>query len=518
LGSESVDSSRGLEQPAGLTETFLSSGSVLVIDDDATTLWILRELLDMSGLKVLMASEGREGIEIFRNSPTDLVITDIRMPHIDGLEVLRRIREIDENVPVILVTGHGDLDNALGALRRGAYDFLLKPINGEILLNAVRKGIDHCRLKRFERDYRLLLEDQVRARTRELAETNEFLKGILDSSTRVSIVLTDFDRKVLFWNAGAENIYGYTAEEMVGSSITRLYPAGDANLGTTDRLQDILKNERATVQTNVQQRAKDGRLLTISLTISPMNDSSNKIRGILGLGQDVTEQVRLHEELLKSYHRIRCIQGASIFALARLAESRDGETGFHLRRMQAYCQVLCDQLAKCESYRQILRKEFVEDLVQCSVLHDIGKVGIPDSVLFNPKKFGIDEFQIMKQHSIYGGKALEDAANEAGQKESYLFLARDIAYYHHERWDGSGYPFGLKGEDIPLSARIVAIADVYDALTTERRYKRSYSHEEAMTVIIRDRGRHFDPELVDAFIEAEPEFKRIRDKVCVQRA
>jgi PAS domain S-box-containing protein len=495
------------------TDTHLSTGSVLAIDDDETSLGILRDLLEMSGLSVLTALEGQDGIDTFRKNPTDLVITDIRMPRIDGLEVLRRIREIDENIPVILVTGHGDLENALRALRRGAYDFLLKPINVEILLNTVRKGIDHCRLKRFERDYRLLLEEQVRARTKELAETNEFLKGILDSSTGVSIVLTDFDRKVLFWNTGAENIFGFTAEEMIGSSITKLYANNGFASAADESLRELLKDRRATLQRNVEQQAKDGRLLTISLTVSPMSDASNRIRGILGLGQDVTEQVRLHEELLRSYRRIRRIQGASIFALARLAESRDGETGFHLKRMQAYCKVLCDQLHKREKFLEILTEAYIEDLVQCSVLHDIGKVGIPDSVLFNPRKFGINEYEIMKQHSIMGGKALEDAAKEAGQKESYLFLARDIAYYHHERWDGSGYPFGLRGEDIPLAARIVALADVYDALTTERRYKRSYSHEEARAVIVEDRAKHFDPDVVDAFSEAEAEFKHIRDVV-----
>lgn len=513
MGKESSDSWENDGQDARLIDTNLSTGSVLAIDDDETTLGILKDLLNMNGLSVLTAPQGRDGIEIFRENPTDLVITDIRMPHMDGLEVLRRIREIDESVPVILVTGHGDMDNALRALRRGAYDFLLKPINVEILLNTVRKGIDHCRLKRFERDYRLLLEEQVRARTKELAETNEFLKGILDSSTGVSIVLTDFERKVLFWNTGAENIFGYTAEEMIGSSITKLYSNDGFDSAAAESLRELLKDRRATLQRNVAQQSKDGKLLTISLTVSPMSDASNRMRGILGLGQDVTEQVRLHEELLRSYRRIRRIQGASIFALARLAESRDGETGFHLKRMQSYCKALCNQLQKREGFRDILTEAFIEDLVQCSVLHDIGKVGIPDSILFNPKKFGINEYEIMKQHSILGGKALEDAANEAGQKESYLFLARDIAYYHHERWDGSGYPFGFKGDEIPLAARIVAIADVYDALTTERRYKRSYSHEEARDIIVEDRGKHFDPDVVDAFSEAEREFRRIRDEV-----
>ena len=160
-----------------------------------------------------------------------------------------------------------------------------------------------------------------------------------------------------------------------------------------------------------------------------------------------------------------------------------------------------------------MTQQFTEDLVQCSVLHDIGKVGIPDSILFNSKKFGIDEFEVMKRHSVYGGAALEEAAHEAGDKESYLFLAKDVAYYHHERWDGSGYPFGLKGEEIPLSARIVAVADVYDALTTERRYKRSYSHEEARDLIVQEKSKQFDPELVETFLEVETQFKAIRDKI-----
>lgn len=491
-------------------DTYLARASVLVIDDDETTLYILKDLLELSGFQVVTTTDGREGISLFRDRHSDLVISDIRMPHMDGLEVLRKIREIDETVSVILVTGHGDLDYALRAIRRGAYDFLLKPINVEILVNTVRKGIDHCRLKRFERDYRQLLEEQVKARTKELAETNEFLKGILNSSASVSIVLTDFDRKVIFWNVGAENIYGYTAEEMVGSSITRLYPSDMHETGAMDELRRVMFNKRGTVKANVKQVAKDGRLLTISLTVSAMRDATDRVRGILGLGQDVTEQVRLHEELVKSYQRIRRIQGASIFALARLAESRDGETGYHLNRMQAYCKILCDHLKGNGAYQSQMDEQFVEDLVQVSVLHDIGKVAMPDSILFNPKKFGKDEFEVMKQHSVFGGCALEDAANEAGQKESYLFLARDIAYYHHEKWDGSGYPFGLSGEEIPLGARIVAVADVYDALTTERRYKRSYSHEEAKRLIVSDTGKHFDPALVEAFLECEEKFQKIR--------
>ncbi|AFM25057.1 response regulator [Desulfomonile tiedjei] len=513
MKSTSVQESLGTDSA---DESLLSTGSILAIDDDGVTVGILKDLLEMSGYTVFTANEGREGINVFGHTRPDLVITDIQMPHMDGLEVLAKVREIDNTVSVVLLTGHGDLDNALRALRRGAHDFLLKPVNTDILLNTVRRGIDHCRLKRFERNYKRLLEEEVKARTQELARTNDFLKSILDSSTGVSIVLTGFDEQVLFWNRGAERIFGYTEEEMIGNSITKLYPDETVDPETIARLNNIMQNVQGTAHANVRHIAKDGRTLTISLTVTPVVDSNGDLRGILGLGQDVTEQVRLHEELLKSFQRIKKIQGASIFSLAKLAESRDGETGFHLKRIQAYCDALCRRLSKRERYKEVLTPEFIEDLVQCSVLHDIGKVAIPDAILFNPKKFGIDEYELMKQHAMYGGKALEEAAAEADEPDGYLSLAKDVAYYHHERWDGSGYPFGLKGEEIPLAARIVAVIDVYDALITERRYKRSYTHEEARTVIVQGKGTQFDPELVEVFLEIEDEFQRIRDKVSGQ--
>lgn len=495
-------------------------GSILAIDDDVAARGLLADLLSLSGYTVFTAGEGREGIELFTERRPDLVITDIQMPHMDGLELLRRVRDVDESAPVILVTGHGDLDNALRALRRGAYDFLLKPINPEILLNTVRKGLEHCRLKRFEKNYRRVLEEQVEERTRELADrttelarTNEFLQGILDSSTRVAIVLTDFDNQILFWNSGAENIYGYCAEEMVGTSIHRLFPVDDATWGHVDKLARLMRNKAGTVQENMKQLGKDGQILTVSMAVSPMCEASGQVRGILGLGLDVTNEVRLHDELLDSYKRIKKMQGASVFALAKLAESRDGETAFHLERLQEYCSILCARLRLRERYSEWMTDQFVEDLVQCSVLHDIGKVGVPDSILFNRDKFGLDEYEIMKQHSVHGGRALEEAAHKVGERENFLSMGKDVAYYHHERWDGGGYPAGLKAEEIPLSARIVAIADVYDALTTERRYKRAYSHEEARDVIVKEKAKQFDPELVEAFLEAEEEFREIRDKV-----
>ena len=171
-----IDSPQRVGDVSGVGLSYLASGTVLAIDDDEPTLGVLIELLEISGFKVFHACEGQGGIEVFEREHPDLVITDIRMPLMNGLEVLARVREIDESVPVILVTGHGDLNNALKALREGAHDFLLKPINPEILLNTVRKGMEHCRLRRFERDHTRLLEEEVESRTEELATANELLR------------------------------------------------------------------------------------------------------------------------------------------------------------------------------------------------------------------------------------------------------------------------------------------------------------------------------------------------------
>ena len=198
-----------------------------------------------------------------------------------------------------------------------------------------------------------------------------------------------------------------------------------------------------------------------------------------------------------------------IFSLARLAESRDPETGQHLERVQRYSRVLAQRMSRNSKFQGQIDAEFIRLVYQTSPLHDIGKVGIPDSVLLKPGKLTRAEFEVMKKHTLFGAQTL-DAALDRFPEARFLRMARNIAAHHHERWDGSGYPEGLSGEDIPLSARIVALADVYDALTTRRVYKDAFPHDEAKELIERDSGTHFDPDVVQAFLEAEEEFIRIQ--------
>jgi putative two-component system response regulator len=198
----------------------------------------------------------------------------------------------------------------------------------------------------------------------------------------------------------------------------------------------------------------------------------------------------------------------AVFTLAKLAESRDPETGRHLERIRSYSRALAEQLLASDRFAESMSLQFVEDVFFTSPLHDIGKVGIPDSVLLKPGQLSDREFAVMKNHTSIGATTLQAAAEQYPEVE-YLRIARDIALSHHEQFDGGGYPHGLKGEEVPLAGAIVALADVYDAVTSKRVYKGALSHEVAKSIILDDRGQKFDPQIVDAFLEVESEFVTI---------
>ncbi|HPF40572.1 MAG TPA: response regulator [Phycisphaerae bacterium] len=203
---------------------------------------------------------------------------------------------------------------------------------------------------------------------------------------------------------------------------------------------------------------------------------------------------------------------ALIFSLATLAESRDPETGAHLERVQQYCRVLASALASSSPYADQMDGPLVHLIEQTSVLHDIGKVGIPDAILRKPARLTEAEFNVMKTHTSIGAHALNTALRMS-EGAPFLNVAHEIALYHHERWDGNGYPFGLAREDIPLSARILAVADVYDALRSRRVYKKGQGHDEAAAIIADAAGEQFDPVVVDAFISNERRFDALRESI-----
>jgi putative two-component system response regulator len=203
------------------------------------------------------------------------------------------------------------------------------------------------------------------------------------------------------------------------------------------------------------------------------------------------------------------MQDAIIMAMASLAETRDNETGNHIRRTQNYVAALARQLKSVPRFSAELTDENIELLYKSAPLHDIGKVGIPDNILLKPGKLTSDEFEVMKLHTNYGRETILSVERYLGESNEFLRFAREITYSHQEKWDGSGYPENLSGDAIPISARLMAVADVYDALISRRVYKPAFSHEEAINIMRKGRGGHFDPDILDAFLKITDEFKEI---------
>jgi putative two-component system response regulator len=219
----------------------------------------------------------------------------------------------------------------------------------------------------------------------------------------------------------------------------------------------------------------------------------------------------LESEIAKRMAENELIQEVAIRALAHLAETRDPETGNHILRTQSYVRLLALELRAHPGFATLLNERYIKLLARSAPLHDIGKVGIPDAILQKPGPLTASEWEIMKTHARLGSEAIELAERDADETVEFLSLAKEIARWHHEKWDGTGYPDGLSGAAIPVSARIMALADVFDALISRRVYKQPLSYEEARDIIATGRGRHFDPDMVDIFLANFNAFRAIAE-------
>lgn len=213
-------------------------------------------------------------------------------------------------------------------------------------------------------------------------------------------------------------------------------------------------------------------------------------------------------ERVEKAHSLELTQDVAMLSLASLAETRDNETGAHLMRTKHYVRILAEDLKHDPRFQRVLTRDMIHLLFKSAPLHDIGKVAVPDAILLKPGRLTAEEFAIIQQHTVHGRESLRQARDLLGE-DSFIALAEEIAFTHHEKWDGSGYPRGLQGESIPLGGRLMALADVYDALTTPRVYKGARTHLEAKEIILAGMGTHFDPDVVKAFIRTEHEFVRI---------
>jgi PAS domain S-box-containing protein len=456
---------------------------VLVVDDHSSMRQLIARMVETTGHPVDMAASAAEARAALAAQDFALVICDLRMPGESGISLAGWIRDEHPDVAVLIATGSDDPGMADAALALETSGYLTKPFkHNEVAINVVN-ALRRRRLEIEDRETR----DELEHRFRQLADQLPAIIYLWEAGA---------DGRCYYVSPAIEPVLGYAVEEWLADPqlwASRLHPE--------DRDRVVAEEMRCReggedLDCEYRMLARDGRLVWIrdKAVAIQSNGSPHHLQGLM---YDVSAEKEAQVSLRRSREE-------TIRRLSRAAEFRDDETGAHIERMSRYCELIAQRLG--------LGPEFSEQLRIASPMHDIGKIGVADAILLKPGPLDAGQRAEMERHPEIGYGIL------AGSGAELLDLAATIAWTHHERFDGSGYPQGLKGEEIPLEGRIAAVADVFDALTSDRIYRAAFSSAEAFVMMRAERGSHFDPRVLDAFLGAEREIDAIMARTAPRTA
>jgi len=435
--------------------------------------------------------------------PFAAVVAGDELDDMEGVALLSRMKVGWPDTARLLVAGHATFEAAIQALHEGAiFRFVRRPLEEGLLRDALESGVERYRQVaaerlfteqlQFSRESLLTLTETLERR---LADQVLRVQGMQDftfqlgrtrSLGEVARLAAESASRLL----GGRGVVVCLAEEGESPTESRAGPELSGEVHT----QEVMTTEGRMGRIDLDARSPEGREL---------REQDRDFLASLAVTTGIAARNLIHRRERDD------AQHATILALARLAEYRDDETGRHLERVAEYCRLIAFALRENEKYAGAITASFVDDLVLSAPLHDIGKVGVPDSILFKPGKLTEEEWEIMRRHTTIGAETILGALENTGER-GFLRMGHDVAWCHHERWDGKGYPRRLGGAAIPLAARIMAVADCYDALTTSRPYKAPWTHQASVDYVRENAGTQFDPSVAEAFLSIEDQANRVR--------
>ena len=442
----------------------IPASKILIADDNPSIREYLNGLLMNDDFELVFAEDGAQAFELVQSTYPDLILLDVMMPKMNGVEVCRLIRQDPRlaEMPIIMITALDDRNSRLQGLQAGADDFISKPFDAQELLARINT------ITRLNR-YRRLNEER--------AKFEQLVKFSPDG-----ILILNSEGDILMANPAFKRMASAASEEVQNQRIENFLDPTDV-VQVHLKLAEMFSGRLETLRLESTLRHSKGTGIPVEVHTSLTQWEDGQAAQLIM--HDITNRKQSEKKLHQAHEELKAAYNATIEGWAQTLELRDIETAGHSRRVTDYAMKLAQQMG--------FTGEALNDFYRGATLHDIGKIGIPDSILLKPDRLTETEMNLMRQHTQYAFKVLSNVG--------FSGPVVDIPHYHHEKWDGSGYPEGLKGEEIPLAARVFAIVDVWDALSSDRPYRPAWTNEKVLDYLWEESGKHFDPEVVKTFLE-----------------